>query len=103
MKTTLDLPDDLVKELKLRAIHEGKKLKDMVADTLRAGLAAPSGSNGSGGSRSKRQRVVVRKDRKTGTPVIQCPQAAPRGKELTPDRVSQILISQEAGWSRDLG
>jgi hypothetical protein len=45
MKTTLDLPDDLVKEVKLRAIHEGRKLKDAVADLLRKGLAA--GSTGS--------------------------------------------------------
>ena len=40
MKTTLDLPPDLVKQLKLRAVHEGKKLKEAVADVLRAGLAA---------------------------------------------------------------
>ena len=45
MKTTLDLPDDLVKEVKLCAIHEGKKLKNAVADLLRKGLAAaPVGS-----------------------------------------------------------
>jgi hypothetical protein len=43
MKTTLDLPDDLVKEVKLRAVHEGKKLKDAVAELLRKGLAAGSG------------------------------------------------------------
>lgn len=42
MKTTLDLPDALVKQIKLRAIHEGKKLKDAVADLLRKGLAATS-------------------------------------------------------------
>src|SRR5882724_7863117 len=40
MKTTLELPDELVKEIKLRAVHEGKKLKDVVADLLRKGLAA---------------------------------------------------------------
>ena len=42
MKTTLDLPDALVKEIKLRAVHEGKKLKDAMADLLRKGLAAGS-------------------------------------------------------------
>jgi hypothetical protein len=42
MKTTLELPDDLVKEIKLRAVHEGVKLKDAVADLLRRGLAAGS-------------------------------------------------------------
>ena len=40
MKTTLDLPDDLVKEIKLRALNEGKKLKDAMAELLRRGLTA---------------------------------------------------------------
>jgi plasmid stability protein len=44
MKTTLDLPDDLVKEVKLRAVHEGRKLKDEMADLLRKGLAAGNGA-----------------------------------------------------------
>ncbi len=38
MKTTLDLPDDLVKELKLRSVHERRKLKDVAAAALRRGL-----------------------------------------------------------------
>ena len=45
MKTTLDLPDDLVKEIKLRAVHEGKKLKDAMAELLRRGLSMPAGSS----------------------------------------------------------
>ena len=52
MKTTLDLPDDLVRELKLRAVMQGRTLRDLVADFLRQGLGlavprpatAPSGS-----------------------------------------------------------
>jgi len=40
MKTTLELPDELVKEVKLRAVHEGGKLKDTVAELLRLGLTA---------------------------------------------------------------
>lgn len=38
MKTTLDLPDDLVLELKLRSVHERRKLKDVAAAALRRGL-----------------------------------------------------------------
>ena len=38
MKTTLDLPDALMREIKLRAEHEGRKLKDVVADLLAADL-----------------------------------------------------------------
>jgi hypothetical protein len=40
MKTTLELPDELVKEIKLRAVHEGSKLKGAMADLLRKGLKA---------------------------------------------------------------
>jgi hypothetical protein len=40
MKTTLDLPSDLVQQLKLRAVHEGRKIKDLVATFIADGLAA---------------------------------------------------------------
>jgi len=40
MKTTVDLPDDLMREVKIRAVHERKKLKDTIADLLRRGIAA---------------------------------------------------------------
>lgn len=38
MKTTLDLPDELIREVKLRAVIQGRSLKDLVADFLRQGL-----------------------------------------------------------------
>ena len=38
MKTTLDLPDELVREMKLRAVMQGRTLRDLVADFLRQGL-----------------------------------------------------------------
>ena len=40
MKTTLDLPSELVREMKLRAVHEGRKIKEVVASLLVSGLAA---------------------------------------------------------------
>lgn len=44
MKTTRDLPDELVHEIQLLAEHEGKELKDAVADLLRQALVAAAGS-----------------------------------------------------------
>lgn len=35
MKTTLDLPDDLLREVELRGLHEGPELDKAVADALR--------------------------------------------------------------------
>jgi hypothetical protein len=76
MKTTVDLPDELVKALKLRAVHEGKKLKQAIADTLRAGLAVrPAGRTRR--PRGSGARLIIKKDPRTGLPVIQCPGDAP--------------------------
>ena len=47
MKTTLDLPSDLVQEIKLRADNEGKKLKDVISDLLRRGLGQSASDPGS--------------------------------------------------------
>jgi hypothetical protein len=40
MKTTLDLPDKLMHDVKIRAVHEHKKLKDVIAELLQKGIAA---------------------------------------------------------------
>lgn len=44
MKTTLDLPEELVHEVKLRAVIQRRTVKDLVAEFLRQGLglAAPA-------------------------------------------------------------
>lgn len=42
MKTTLDLPDELVRRVKMRAVQSDSKLKDMVAALLDVGLRAES-------------------------------------------------------------
>ena len=38
MKTTLDLPDKLMHDVKIRAVHEHKKLKDVIAELLQTAL-----------------------------------------------------------------
>ena len=45
MKATLELPDELLQRIKLRAVHRKRKLKDEIAHLLEAGMAqahAPS-------------------------------------------------------------
>lgn len=39
MKTTLELPDELLQRIKLRAVHRKRKLKDEIALLLEAGMA----------------------------------------------------------------
>jgi len=73
MKTTIDLPPDLVQEMKLLAVREGRKLKDVAADLLKRGLN--SGKNKS-----------------TSAPpedfLLSAPASAPA---MTPECVRQIL------------
>jgi hypothetical protein len=40
MKTTIELPDELVTEIKIEAARQKKKLKDLVPELVRAGLSA---------------------------------------------------------------
>ena len=93
-KTTIELPDDLMKRVKLRALRDGKKLKDTVTDLLKAGLSPSSVAP------RALQRPVLTKDPKTGLPLIKCPRR-PAVDEASPDRVAQILIDQEAEWARE--
>lgn len=39
MRTTFELPDDLVRRIKIRAVERNQKLKDTVAQLLELGLA----------------------------------------------------------------
>jgi plasmid stability protein len=45
MKTTLELPDHLVREIELRAAHEGRVVNDVVAELLAAGLSPAAGGS----------------------------------------------------------
>ena len=97
MKTTLDLPDALVKQVKLRALHEGRKLKDEVADLLRKGLAVAAESQ------AEKVAAPVTRDKRTGLPVIKCMHPASASEEVTPERVANLLLAQEAGWQHAAG
>jgi hypothetical protein len=86
MKTTIDLPDELVREVKLRAIRENRRLKDTVADLLREGLSG--------------RRAAQRAPRRVSLPLVACAHAARLEEEMTPDRVARALIHEEAGVHR---
>jgi hypothetical protein len=88
MKTTLDLPEDLVREMKIRAVQENKRLKDTVADLLRRGLAQERG-----------MPATVR--RRLKLPLVECVHEARPGEEMTPERVANVLLEEEAGAHRD--
>ena len=46
VKTTLEIPDALMRRVKLRAVQRGQKLKDVVTQLLEVGMAAASEPDG---------------------------------------------------------
>jgi len=66
MRTTLDLPDPLFREVKTRAVQQGVTLKDLLAQYIQAGMNAPA----SEASRVPRAHVPLPYFRKTEGPAI---------------------------------
>jgi plasmid stability protein len=95
MKTTIELPDDLVKQLKLRALHDGRKLKETVAEVLRKGLNAPDEPS------IQERESPLTFDPRSGLPLIRCRSSARNGEEMTPEKVADILLQQEVEWQHD--
>lgn len=82
MKTTLDLPDELMQAVKIRAVRENRRLKDVVAELLRRGLSQGDGQGPAG--------------RRVRLPLVRCAHPARPDEEMTPDRVSAALADEEA-------
>jgi plasmid stability protein len=92
VKTTLDLPDELVREMKLRAVMQGRTLRDLAADFIRQGLglAAPRSPQAPPGD----SRVQLNP---AGLPVIRCSADAP-APGLT---VDDLLALEQQSQSRE--
>ena len=82
MKTTLDLPDELMRAVRIRAAEENLKVEDVVVDLLRLGFSAEAA-----GRRTVRNRVRF--------PLVRCAHPAKPGEELTPERIAALLAEAE--------
>lgn len=102
MKTTVDLPDDLVQQIKIRAVQERKPLKRFVADLLVKGLESPP-ATASAESEPLPPGLEINE---RGFPVFRCGPNAPAGNMtveelLALEQESQIVEDLErAGISR---
>ena len=88
MKTTLDLPDDLMRAVKIRAVQDNRRLKHTIADLLRRGLA-------------EERTVPAPTQRRVKLPLVKCAHEARPGEEMTPERVAEVLLEEEARSRRD--
>jgi hypothetical protein len=91
MKATFDLPADLVRAVKLRAVHEGRKLKDVAADLLKRGLADQGAMKKSPPSKP---RIEIQSN---GLPVVRCAADAPASRMTADDLLAleQKTLHQE--------
>ena len=67
MRTTLDLPDPLMRELKARAAMDGVKLKDYFAAMVREALLHPPGAAATP-ARSPAPRIPAKEPRRIADP-----------------------------------
>ncbi len=88
MKTTLDLPDSLMRKIKIRAAREDRKLKDLIAELLGLGLAAGD---------SPRQSGHFKADPEIGISVFVSPPDAPVHRMTSEEilRLEQESLDQE--------
>ena len=70
-----------MREVKIRAVMENRKLKDAIADLLRRGLS---------------QRSPPRIRHRVAFPLVRCARKARPDEEMTPERVAGVLLEEES-------
>ncbi|MEK6231019.1 MAG: hypothetical protein N2A42_04150 [Luteolibacter sp.] len=80
MKTTLDLPEELVREMKVRAAREGRKLREVATEVIQRGLSAPTPTKEVAAKRIK-------------FPILRC--EGPATRQFTPEELDEILFQPE--------
>jgi plasmid stability protein len=93
VKTTLELPDELMRAVKIRAAVEGRKLKDVVAEALQAGLLV------TGSAQHPVKGVRVETDPQTGFPAVIPVTDAP-ASEMTLEELKRL--EQDTQYREDL-
>lgn len=77
MRTTLNLPDDLMRTIKVMAAQQNRTLQVVIAELLRQGLSCQTPEN-------EQTRVKL--------PLVECVHP---NNTVTPEFVAQVLLEQE--------
>lgn len=72
----MELPDDVARAIKARATAEGRSVKELLADLLRAALGMRKPADPTGYD---------------PLPTLKSRHPAPPGQEMTPERVAEVL------------
>jgi hypothetical protein len=86
MKTTLDLPEELVREMKIRAASQGRKLRDVATEVIKRGLNS--------GKPVKPETEF----RRVKLPMLAGGKAV---RQFTPAEIDEILLQQEVEWHHE--
>jgi plasmid stability protein len=95
VKTTLDLPDQLVQQLKIRAVQERRPIKRLVAELLSQSLNAASAPHLP--AAPPLPKNIVMNER--GFPVIRCGQDVP-ASQMTVEEL--VAMEQEVLFQEDM-
>ncbi len=86
MKTTFDLPEELVREMKIRAASQGRKLRDVATEVIKLGL------------NSDKPVKPETESRRVKLPMLAGGKAI---RQFTPEEIDEILLQQEVEWHHE--
>ncbi len=79
MKTTIELPDDLIRRIKMQAASEGRSMKDLLTEVLNDLFRQ--------NKKMKKMKILSHSE----MPIIKGGHKARPDEEITPERVAQVL------------
>jgi len=89
MRTTVDIPEGLLRRVRARAALDGRKMKDVVNEALRRHL----GVTGGGEDRQLSGRVEVERAGRFLVPVVRS--SRPDGAAIAPERLRELEMEED--------
>lgn len=86
MKITRDLPEELVREMKIRAASQGRKLRDVGTEVIKRGI------NSDKPVKTETEYSRVKLPMLAGGKAI---------RQFTPEEIDEILLQQQVEWHHE--